>query len=147
MGQPGGDLESRRAVIFAVDDHPDDLAVLARELQQRYGVDYDVRTEHSPTRALHALEELRAREHPVALVLADQWMTEMPGTDFLGLVHARHPTAKRCLLVRWGDRAAGEPILQAMALGRFDYYVPKPAAPPDEGFHAVVEDLLADWAA
>ena len=46
----------------------------------------------------------------------------------------------------WGDRAAAEPILRAMALGRFDYYLPKPAVAPDEGFHSIVEGLLAEWA-
>ena len=69
----------------------------------------------------------------------------MPGTELLGRVRDLHPTAKRGLLVSWGDRAASEPILRAMALGGFDYYLPKPAAEPDEGFHSIVEGLLAEW--
>jgi hypothetical protein len=79
-------------------------------------------------------------------VLASQWMAEMAGTDLLGRVHELYPTAKRGLLVRWGDRASADPILQAMALGGFDYYVPKPAVFADEGFHTVVQGFLSEWA-
>jgi thioredoxin reductase (NADPH) len=61
-------------------------------------------------------------------------------------VHELHPTTKRGLLVRWGDRSSADPILQAMALGGFDYYVPKPAVSADEGFHAVVQGFLSEWA-
>jgi thioredoxin reductase (NADPH) len=137
---------SDRAVILAVDDDPDDLAVLARELRNRYGHDYDVRCERSAAAGLRLLHELQASRRLVALVLASQWMGEMPGTDLLGRVRGLHPTTKRGLLIRWGDRASAEPILQAMALGGFDYYLPKPGVVADEGFHSIVEDFLAEWA-
>jgi thioredoxin reductase (NADPH) len=136
---------SGRATILAVDDGPEDLDVLRRELGKRYGVDYDVRCEASAAAALRALEDLARHQQPVALVLAHQWMSEMPGTELLGRVRDIHPTAKRGLLISWGDRAASEPILRAMALGGFDFYLPKPAAEPDEGFHSIVEGLLAEW--
>ena len=73
-------------------------------------------------------------------------MTEMLGTELLAKVAELHPTARRGLLVRWGDRSTAESILQAMAVGGFDYYLPKPSVPPDEGFHGIVEGFLAEWA-
>ena len=88
----------------------------------------------------------RSVGQPVALVLASHRMADLLGTELLGRAHELHPTAKRGLLISWGDRSTAEPMLQAMAVGQFDYYVPKPSAPPDEGFHSIVEGFLADWA-
>ena len=56
------------------------------------------------------------------------------------------PCAKRGLLIQWGDRDTAEPILRAMSLGAFDYYVPKPTTSPDEQFHFLVGQFLYDWA-
>ena len=142
----GNDGRVPRAVIVAVDDAPEDLGIVRRELVNRYGADYDVQVETSAESALRLLDDLRQRAVPVALVLASQWMVEMAGTTLLAHAHERHPTAGRGLLIRWGDRTVAEPILQAMALGEFDYYLPKPAASPDEAFHSVVESFLAGWA-
>ena len=135
-----------RAVVLAVDDDPDALATLETELTKRYGADYDVWCEPSPARALTRLREHKDAGRPVALVLASHWMADIRGTELLRQAHELHPTAKRGLLISWGDRSTAEPILQAMAVGQFDYYLPKPSAPPDEGFHSIVEGFLADWA-
>jgi thioredoxin reductase (NADPH) len=132
--------------VLAVDDDPVALATLQAELGKRYGEDYDVWCEASPAVALRLLQDCKDLGQPVALVLASHWMADLLGTDLLARAHELHPTAKRGLLISWGDRSTAEPMLQAMALGQFDYYVPKPSAPPDEGFHSIVEGFLADWA-
>jgi thioredoxin reductase (NADPH) len=132
--------------VLGVDDDPVALAALEVELGKRYGEDYDVWCEASPVVALRLLQNCKDLGRPVALVLASHWMADMLGTDLLGRAHGLHPTAKRGLLISWGDRSAAEPMLQAMAVGQFDYYVPKPSPPPDEGFHSIVEGFLADWA-
>ena len=79
-------------------------------------------------------------------MLASQWLDDLVGTELLGRVGGLHPTAKRGLVVGWGDRSTADPILQAMARGQFDYYLPRPSDPPDEGFHSIVEGFLAEWA-
>jgi thioredoxin reductase (NADPH) len=135
-----------RAVIVAVDDNEGDLAMLQHELSKRYAGDYAVWCESSPGRALARLQECRDEDRPVALVLASHWMADMVGTELLRRARDLHPTAKRGLLISWGDRSAAEPILRSMALGQFDYYLPKPSTSPDEGFHFVVESFLAEWA-
>ena len=80
------------------------------------------------------------------MVLADQWMPDMTGVEFL--IHARqlYPGAKRALLFERGNRSTREPILQAMALGHIDSYVPKPERAPDEEFHREVAHFLEEWA-
>ena len=42
----------------------------------------------------------------IALVIADQWMPEMTGSEFLTRVRSLEPSAKRALLVAWGDHEA-----------------------------------------
>jgi thioredoxin reductase (NADPH) len=73
-------------------------------------------------------------------------MPRMSGTEFLGRVRRLYPTAKRALLIAWGDKTAQEPILRSMSLGLIDYYVNKPWRSPDERFHRIVGEFLYDWA-
>ena len=80
------------------------------------------------------------------LVLADQWMPGMTGVEFLTHTRPLYPGAKRALLFERGNRTTREPILQAMALGHIDYYVPKPEQPPDEEFHRCIAQFLEEWA-
>ncbi len=135
-----------RPVLLAVDDEPEARGDVSRELRQRYGDDYRVVCETSAEAGLKKLREFKMAGVQVALVLADHWMPGMTGTDFLTRVRDIHPTAKRALLVDWGDRSAPGPILQAMSLGRIDYYVHKPWGSSDERFHKVISEFLYEWA-
>lgn len=135
-------------VLLAVDDDPEQLKHTRDELSRRYGADYRVICERSADAAIECLESLRDAGEPVALVLADQWMAEQTGSAFLDRVHALHPGAKRAILIEWGDwadRRTADAILQAMALGRIDYYVLKPWRSPDEQFHRIVGEFLHEW--
>ena len=137
---------SSKPVLLVVDDEAEALRKIEHELHERYGSDYRVVGEGSAEASLSKLRELEEAGEVVALVLADQWMPGMSGTDFLTRVREVYPTAKRALLVEWGDRSAPKPILQAMALGRIDYYVNKPWGSVDERFHRVISEFLYDWA-
>jgi thioredoxin reductase (NADPH) len=135
-------------VLLAVDDDRDALSVVAGELRHRYSRDYEVVCEASPEAALKKLEALAEEGAGVALVLAAQWLSGMTGTELLGRVHQLHPHTKRGLLIdwgAWGDRATGEAIHDAMANGRIDYYVLRPAGTPDEVFHQAVSSFLLEW--
>jgi thioredoxin reductase (NADPH) len=134
--------------LLAVDDDSDALRAVATELRHRYSRDYEVVCEASPDAALTKLEGLAEEGAEVALVLAAQWLPRTTGTELLGRVHQLHPHAKRGLLVdwgAWGDRATGEAIHDAMAHGRIDYYVLRPAGTPDEVFHQAVSSFLLEW--
>ncbi len=135
-----------RPVLIAVDDDLDALGKITHELNDRYGTYYRVVCEGSPEAGMRALRRLKEAGEEVAVVLADQWMPGMTGTEFLA--HARHlyPDAKRALLFEWRNRTAREPILQAMALGQIDYYVSKPERSPDEEFHRDIAQFLTEWA-
>jgi thioredoxin reductase (NADPH) len=141
----GPEARASRPVLLAVDDDVADLREISRELHKRYGEDYRVVCERYPEAALGRLQDLEEAGEEVALVLADQWMAGMSGPDFLTRAGEISSTAKRALLVDWGDRAAVRPIHQAMSLGLIDYYVTKPYGDHDERFHRVISEFLYDW--
>jgi thioredoxin reductase (NADPH) len=132
-------------VLLAVDDDRNTLGRIEHELRQRYGSYYRVACEDSPEAGMRTLQDLRAADKEVAVVLADQWMPGMTGVEFLTHTRQLYPGAKRALLFERGNRTTREPILQAMALGQVDSYVPKPERPPDEEFHSEITRFLEDW--
>lgn len=133
-------------VLMVVDDDPVALGLLRQELAKRYGDDYRVVCTGEAEAGLRALEELLAGGGRVALVLADQWMPAMTGVQFLTLAHRLHPTAKRALLIDWGDSTTAEPILQAVTFDQLDGWVNKPTQPGDEAFHQAITGFLYEWA-
>src|ERR671910_2966932 len=133
-------------VLLAVDDDPDALGRIEHELRQRYSSYYRVACENSPVAGMQTLQDLRAAGEAVAVVLADQWMPGMTGVEFLTHTRQLYPGAKRALLFERGNRTTREPILQAMALGQIDSYVPKPERAPDEEFHRCLTQFLDEWA-
>jgi thioredoxin reductase (NADPH) len=135
-----------RPVILAVDQDPDALERVERELRGRYQADYRVACVSSAEDALERLRGLGAGED-VALVLAALRMGGTGGVEFLSRVREVRPLAKRVLLIDPPmDRKTSREVLpQAMALGRIDDYEFKPGAPPNELFHQAVTDLLEEW--
>jgi thioredoxin reductase (NADPH) len=136
-------------VLVAVDDDPECLSTLERELGDRYSRDYRIICTPSPAEALSTLERLAEEGEEVCLVLAGQWLPETTGSELLGQVRRLHPHAKRGLLITWGgwgDPATGEAIFDSMAHGRIDYYVLRPSGSPDEIFHQTISSFLLEWA-
>ena len=102
-----------------------------------------------PERAVRTLEELARAGEAVALVLVGKSLSDATGGELLERARQVHPHAKRGLVVSpgaWADQPAAEAILDAMALGRIEYYVPRPAASQDEVFHQAISSLLLEWA-
>ena len=134
-----------RTVLLVVDDDPAALGIIEGELSRRYGSDYSVAAHGSAEDALAALRKVRDDGGAVAVLFADLWMPSMTGIEFLAAAHALFPTAKRALLIDWGDVSSRRGIVDASALGQMDCFIPKPIHSPDETFHEVVTELLAEW--
>jgi len=131
-------------IILAVDDDPQVLAAVERDLRQHYRRDYRIMKASSGRDALAAAEQLKRRGSAVALFLADQRMPEMSGTDFLNQARKLHPDASKVLLTAYADTEAAIVSINEIGL---DHYLMKPWDPPDERLYPVLDDLLADWAA
>jgi len=138
--------DAHKPVIFVVDAGATSFARIEYGLRRRYGVEYRVICETSAMWGMKRLRDLRAAGEEVALVLADQWMPDITGAEFLARASQLFPTAKRAVLVEWGDRRTQEPVLRAMTLGHIDYYVNKPERPGDEYFQRMIAEFIYDWA-
>lgn len=136
---------AERPVIVIVDDEPDELAAMLDALTRRFGGDYRVLPHLSAKAALAALAKIKESGEEIALVVADQWMPEMTGREFLAQVRSIEPTAKRALLVAWGDHEASSTILQACALGELDNYLYKPWTPAEVHLYPYISEFLAEW--
>jgi thioredoxin reductase (NADPH) len=134
----------RRPAILAVDDEPAVLAAVARDLRVGFGERYRILRATSGAEALEILRELRARGEQVAMLIADQRMPGMPGTQYLVEARKLVPDAKRVLLTAYADTEAAIAAINDVAL---DYYLLKPWDPPKEQLFPVVEDLLTTWEA
>jgi thioredoxin reductase (NADPH) len=132
--------------LFLVDDDAAALKRLKEDLKRRYGADYEVAGETSASQALVALEDIRGKGASVALVIADQWMSEMEGTAFLVQAHDLVPEAQRLLVIDVGDVTARDPIVKALTLNQLDYYFGKPWASPEEEVYPVTAEALRAWA-
>jgi thioredoxin reductase (NADPH) len=132
----------RRPAILAVDDEPAVLAAVARDLRRGFGERFRILRASSGAEALDVLGELRSRGDQVAMLIADQRMPGMPGTQYLLEARKLVPDAKRVLLTAYADTEAAIAAINEVAL---DYYLLKPWDPPEEQLFPVVEDLLTTW--
>jgi thioredoxin reductase (NADPH) len=131
-------------VLFLIDDDPGVVQALRDDLTRRFGEDFRVVGVSSAVTGLTVLRELAGEHVPVALLIVDHDMSEMPGVDFLAHAHELHPMAKRVLLVE-RDYSARSPVVQAMTLGQADYHITKPWM-LEQDLYRVVSEFLADWA-
>lgn len=139
-----GGTEMAKPVIFTIDDDPEVLRAIERDLRRQYGAKYRVLRADSGASALNALGQLKLRNETVALFLVDQRMPQMTGVEFLEQALPLYPDAKRALLTAYADTDAA---IQAINAAKIDYYLMKPWDPPEERLFPVLTDLLDDWSA
>lgn len=136
---------AERAAIVVVDDEPAALAAMLDALTRRFGADYRILPYLSASSALDGIRGIVGDREEIALVIADQWMPEMTGSELLARVRSLEPSAKRALLVAWGDREASPTILQGCALGELDNYLYKPWNPAEVHLYPLISEFLAEW--
>jgi thioredoxin reductase (NADPH) len=131
-----------KPVLLTVDDDPEVLRAIERDLRSHYSEHYRVMRANSPGAALNTLRELKARNNPVALLLVDQRMPLMDGVGLLAEAMVIYPQAKRALLTAYADTSAA---IEAINEARVHYYLMKPWDPPEEKLFPALDDLLNDW--
>ena len=95
-----------KPVILAVDDDPQVLAAVTRDLRARYAEDYQIVSAGSGSEGLDAVKEISVRGRTIASFLVDQRMPSMSGTEFLLEAQQTFPEAKRVLLTAYADTEA-----------------------------------------
>ena len=145
LGYAGPKLgDMARPILLAVDDDVSVLEAVVQDLRRQYGATYRVMRAASGQAALDTLDQLNARQEPVALLLSDQRMPGMTGVEFLERSRAIYPDARRVLLTAYADTEAA---IRAINTARIHYYLNKPWDPPEEKLYPVLNDLLDDWKA
>ena len=132
----------KRPIIFAVDDDPQVLRAISRDLKQQYRKSYRIMSSDNPQEVLDALPELRRKGEEVALFLSDQRMPAMMGVELLKRAMETFPDAKKVLLTAYSDIDAA---IKAINDVRLDHYLNKPWDPPEEKLFPIVDDLLDVW--
>ncbi len=135
---------ANKPFIVTVDDEPQVLSAVERDLRNHYRSDYRILKAQSGAEALQALQQLKQRSQPVALLLVDQRMPVMSGTEFLQEAVKVYPHARKVLLTAYADTQAAITSINQIGL---DYYLMKPWDPPDLNLFPVLDDLLSDWLA
>jgi thioredoxin reductase (NADPH) len=133
-----------KPVILTVDDDPQVLRSVERDLRSKYGNRFRVLRADSGLAALEILKQLKLRNEPPALFLVDQRMPQMTGVEFLEQAMIIFPDAKRVLLTAYADTDAA---IRSINKAKIDFYLMKPWDPPEQNLFPVVDDLLDDWLA
>lgn len=133
-----------KPVLLIVDDDPQVLAAVRRDLRSRYREHYTVMSAASGEQALATARELKTRGDSLAIIISDQRMPGMPGSEVLARSRDVYPLARRVLLTAYSDIEAA---IKAINEAHLDHYLSKPWDPPEERLFPVIDDLLDAWQA
>ena len=106
--------DKKKHSIMCVDDEQDVLDSLFDTFMDKY----NVKTVNDSTKALDLF-----KQEDFSLVITDQRMPEMTGTDLLAEIHKIKPICKKILLTGYADINAA---IDAINLGSVDKYLSKP---------------------
>lgn len=133
-----------KPAILTIDDEPQVLSAIERDLRRQFGGDYRVIKASSGAEALNIVQRLKQRNDPLALFLVDQRMPEMTGIEFLEQAIKYYPNACKVLLTAYADTEAAIASINRVGL---DHYLLKPWDPPEVHLYPILTGLLDDWAA
>ncbi|MEM6263476.1 MAG: FAD-dependent oxidoreductase [Bacteroidota bacterium] len=131
-----------KPIIFIVDDDPQTLRSVTRDVRKKYRSEYRVLSTTSAQEALSTMKELIGNGEEVALIISDQQMPEMLGVDFLQEARKLYKWARRILLTAYSDVEAA---IRAINEVQLDYYLQKPWDPPEENLYPIIDDMLGVW--
>ena len=135
-------VQMAKPVILTVDDEPDVLNAIERDLYSHFRTSYRIVKCGSGPQALKVVQELKERGAEIALFMVDERMPEMSGMEFLMEAMPLFPNAKKVLLTAYADT---ETAIKAINEVKLDHYLTKPWDPPSERLYPALDDLLQDW--
>ncbi len=133
-----------KPIVLTVDDDSEVLQAIARDVRRGFGEHFRIMRAESGERGLDILRKLKLSNERVALLLVDQRMPGLTGTEFLAEAMKLFPEAKKALLTAYADTDAAIAAINEI---RLDHYLVKPWDPPEQRLFPVLDDLLDDWTA
>ena len=131
-----------KPVIFLCDHQPEGREQAERELSRRYGDDYQIVSETTPTAALERLAALGSAGREVPIVFCSQYPPGMTGTESQPRPRPS-PRVKRALLMDSRRHLLRRHALEALTFARRTTISPA-LFPPGETFTAVTD--ASRWA-
>ncbi|OKH11764.1 response regulator [[Limnothrix rosea] IAM M-220] len=113
-------IRKQKAKLLVVDDEPDNLDLLYRTFRR----DFQVLRASNGVEALSVLAE----EGEVAVIISDQRMPEMKGTEFFSRTVPQFPNTMRIILTGFTDV---EDLVDAINAGQVYRYITKPWDPSE----------------
>ncbi len=104
---------SEKPVILVVDDEVEILKVLRKSLEDEYRI----------LTASRAKDALNMLDDSIDVVISDQRMPEMTGSEFLRIVRERHPDIVRINMTGYSDMNA---LIESVNQGEIFRYISKP---------------------
>jgi len=135
-------ISMAKPALLSIDDDPDVLRAVERDLRARYSDRYRVLAADSANAGLGLLRRVQQRNEAVALLLVDYRMPETNGLQFLTEARKITPASKRVLLTAYADTDAA---IRAINEIQLNHYLLKPWDPPEQNLYPVLDDLLEDW--
>jgi len=114
-----------KPVMLVVDDDPQVLAAVRRDLRSKYKEHYQVLGASSGEEAVATIQDLKARGETLAIVITDQRMPGIQGGEVLTRALELYPVARRVLLTAYSDINAA---LSAINDAHVHHYLQKPWA-------------------
>ena len=133
-----------KPVIITLDDEPDVLNAIERDLYAHFRTSYRIVKVGSGADGLRVVAELKQRGAEVALFMVDERMPMMTGMEFLREAMQLYPNARKVLLTAYADT---ETAIKAINEIKLDHYLTKPWDPPSERLYPALDDLLEEWSA
>jgi len=124
--------KTRKPKLMVVDDELDNLELLYRTFRRNF----QVYKAHNAQVALDILEE----EGEMAVIISDQRMPEINGTEFLRMTVERFPNTMRILLTGFTDM---KDLVEAINSGQVYKYITKPWKP--DQLKAVVDQAMETY--
>ena len=123
--------------IICVDDQPEIVGSLMTQLENAVGHACEIEVAESASEALEVLEDLLAQGEQVDIVITDEIMPGMQGSEFLEIVHQRDPNIMTVILT---GQAGFDDVVYAVNHAELDKCIKKPW--DYEELKATVLDLL-----
>jgi CBS domain-containing protein/CheY-like chemotaxis protein len=139
-GSPG--LRPKQPVLLDLSHDAAEPGRIPQDLQARYGQNYRLARASSAEQALEQLTNSKEKHESVALMLVNQALPAMNGTEFLAEAATYFPEARKVLIATAKDTEAAITGINQLGI---HHYLVLPWRP--ESILPILDELLDDWQA
>ncbi|AAN49147.1 response regulator [Leptospira interrogans] len=112
-----------KGYIICVDDEISVLETIQQQLRNEFGESHEIEIANSAEEALALMEEIQNSGHVIEVIITDQVMPGMKGSQFLEEVHKKLPDSIKIMLT---GQAGLDSAIHAINYGGLSRYVEKP---------------------